>query len=95
MEPQPSALPAPPFTREALAVLFDRPSFRAFQKTGHPSHYWVPLIAACSGLRRNEIFFLRTRDVQLREGIWCLHIAAVAVSRGAPGPGTRDIPIHP
>ena len=95
MKPQPSALPAPPFTREALAILFARPYLRAFQKAGSPSHYWAPLLSVCSGIRRNEIFFLRPQDVHLRKGVWCLHIAAAAASRGMPGPCTRDIPMHP
>lgn len=95
MEPLPSALPAPPFTREALAILFAHPCFQSFQKAGHPSHYWAPLLSVCSGARRNEIFFLRPRDVHRCEGVWCLHFAAGAAHQGARGQGARDIPIHP
>ncbi len=95
MTSQPSALPAPPFTREALVILFGRPCFRSFQKAGHPSHYWAPLLSVCSGARRNEIFFLRPQDVHRREGVWCLHFAAGAASQGVKGPCARDIPVHP
>lgn len=95
MTPQPSALPAPPFTREALAILFARPCFRSFQKAGHPSHYWAPLLSVCSGARRNEIFFLRPQDVHRSEGVWCLRFAAGAASQSVKGPSARDIPVHP
>lgn len=95
MTPQPAALPAPPFTREALAILFARSCFRNFQKAGYPSHYWAPLLSVCSGARRNEIFFLKPQDVYRREGVWCLHFAAAGANQGGKGLCARDIPIHP
>lgn len=34
----------PPFTHEALEILFEKSNFKSFQKTGFMSHYWAPLI---------------------------------------------------
>lgn len=86
---------APPFTREALAILFARSNFRAFQKPGALSHYWAPLISACSGARRDELFFLTPDDIGPKHGTLVIRIKAVSPSRGGPGTPARDIPVHP
>lgn len=85
----------PPFTREALALLFERRNFKSFQKDGYPSHYWAPLLSVCSGMRRNEIFFLTPDDVLQQEGIWLVRIRASEARPGALGSASRDIPLHP
>jgi len=85
----------PPFTPEALALLFARENFRAFQKAGFLSHYWAPLISVCSGTTRDEIFLLTANDVRQRHGLWIMHVAARAPWNGRPGTVARDIPVHP
>jgi len=85
----------PPVTREALERVFERANFKAFQQPSFLSHYWAPLISACSGTRRNEIFFLSPDDIGEKDGIGILHIKASAASRTGSGLPSRDIPIHP
>jgi hypothetical protein len=81
----------PPFTREALALLFDRDNFQAFQKPGFPSHYWAPLLAACCGATRNEVFFLFPDDLVMRKDLLQLRFRRVG-TEDAP---VREVPLHP
>jgi len=89
----------PPFTAEALDILFEKANFKSFQKTGFMSHYWAPLISACSGTRRNEIFYLTPDDVLQHYGIWVVQIRAnglqVATATATATTATRAVPIHP
>jgi hypothetical protein len=86
---------APPFSCEALNILFAQTTFKAFQKPGFMSHYWAPLLSVCSGTGRDDIFFLSPDDIRQQDGIWFMQIrvknAQVAVSR----PPIRCIPVHP
>jgi len=94
--PMPVSPAAPPSTRAALAVLFERSNFHAFQKPGAPSHYWAPLISACAGARRDEIFFLTPDDIQVIEGAYFFRLRAAAGSRhGGPAAPVRLVPVHP
>ncbi|WP_310599349.1 hypothetical protein [Desulfobulbus sp.] len=86
---------SPPFTRNALAVLFERSNFEAFQQPGAPSHYWAPLISACSGARRDEIFFLTPDDIRPFDGTYFFLIKATSPGPGRPGIAARSIPLHP
>lgn len=95
MQPMLTTPTVPPFTREALKRVFARANFKAFQRPGFLSHYWAPLVSACSGSRRNEIFFLRPEDVGEKYGIGILHIKAHAANRTGSGLPSRDIPLHP
>jgi len=81
----------PPFTPEALTLLFRQENFLAFQKPGFPSHYWAPLLAACCGASRNEVFFLVPDDLIQKQGVWCLNLRRLG-DANAP---TRTIPLHP
>ncbi len=85
----------PPFTREALELLFEKSNFKSFQKTGYLSHYWAPLLSVCSGARRNDIFYLTPNDVVLKHEIWVIHIAPHGAKNQTQGLVARDIPIHP
>ena len=80
-----------PFTPEALALLFRQDTFLAFQKPGLPSHYWAPLLAACCGASRNEVFFLLPTDLMQEQGVWSLTLRKL----GSPAAPTRKIPLHP
>ncbi len=81
----------PPFTPEALALLFARDNFLRFHKPGFPSHYWAPLLAACCGASRNEIFFLYPQDMMQDQELWILCLRSLG-SKEAP---TRKVPLHP
>ena len=81
----------PPFTRDALALLFAGDNFQAFQKTGFPSHYWAPLLAAAAGASRNEVFFLRPEDCLMYQDDWWLRLR----SSDEPGAPMREVPLHP
>ena len=85
----------PPFTREALEIVFEKSNFKSFQKTGYRSHYWAPLISACSGTRRNDILYLTPDDVLQQDGIWFMRIKAHDAKTVGSGSVIRDIPIHP
>ncbi|MDD2466528.1 MAG: hypothetical protein PHI97_21230 [Desulfobulbus sp.] len=80
----------PPFTHDALALLFARDNFLAFQKPGFASHYWAPLLAACCGASRNEIFFLYPDDLVQQQGEWCLCLRSV----GSKEAQVRQVPLH-
>jgi len=81
----------PAFTPETLALLFARDNFLAFQKPGFPSHYWAPLLAACCGASRNEVFFLSPEDLVQQQDLWFLCLRSLG-SREAP---MRQVPLHP
>ena len=81
----------PPFTPEALALLFARDNFLAFQQPGFPSHYWAPLLAVCCGASRNEVFFLYPEDLRSEQEQWFLCLRSIG-SKEAP---VRRVPIHP
>ncbi|WP_306547601.1 hypothetical protein [Desulfobulbus sp.] len=83
----------PPFTAEALDILFEKSNFKSFQKTGFMSHYWAPLVSACTGTRRNEIFHLMPDDVLQHYGIWVVQIRANGLK--AATTAARAVPIHP
>ena len=89
----------PPFTAEALDILFEKANFKAFQKTGFMSHYWAPLVSACTGTRRNEIFYLMPDDVLQHYGIWVVQIRAnglkAATATATATTAARAVPIHP
>lgn len=81
----------PPFTPDALALLFASDNFRTFQKAGLPSHYWAPLLAAAAGASRNEAFFLRPADFIQDQQQWWLRLR----SADEPGALSREVPLHP
>ncbi len=88
----------PPFTAEALDILFEKANFKAFQKTGFMSHYWAPLVSACTGTRRDEIFYLMPDDVLQHYGIWVVQIRANGLKAAGAATATtaaRAVPIHP
>ena len=95
MNPMSTPQTTPPFTPEALEILFARTHFKAFQKPGFPSHYWAPLVSACSGTRRDEIFRLTPDDVAQRHGIWVIQIRPHGSQAATSGAAGRTVPIHP
>ena len=80
------------FTREDLAALFAPDHFQP--QPGKPSRYWIPLIAAYTGARLEEICQLRTEDIQHINGIPCIDINDDGDKRLKNQSAARRIPIH-
>lgn len=83
-----------PFTKPELQHLFKRDNFARFQREGCPSHYWIPLLAAWTGARRGELFYLTPDDIKEKSGIWVIQITAERGKRVKTAFSIRDIPIH-
>ena len=95
----------PAFTAEDVQRLFQHPLWQGnlrrnkwrlagphIDKTGH---YWLPLIAAMTGARREEIAALKVDDIEVIDGIPALHIRANANRGLKTSTSTRTIPLHP
>ena len=64
-----------PFDLEDMRRLFESPFMRE-RRYWYPAQYWVPHIAAFTGMRLNEICQLLTSDVfQEPGGVWMLNLA--------------------
>jgi len=81
------------FTSADLAALFTPEHFKLV--AGKPSRYWVPLIAAYTGMRLEEICQLRTQDIQHPDGIPCIDINNDGDKQLKNKTAARTIPIHP
>ncbi|MBK1634741.1 hypothetical protein CKO19_03215 [Rhodovulum adriaticum] len=73
-----------PFTRDEIQALFESPLWTGCQGPSRrrvpgnriipDGRYWVPLICALSGARREEIAGMTTSDIKNVEGTWCFDI---------------------
>lgn len=59
------------------------------------AHYWIPLIAAYTGARREEIAGLHAADVQEHGGIWCFKFEENVERSVKTDASGRLVPIHP
>lgn len=64
-------------------------------KDTQPERFWVPLIAAYSGMRVNEISQLYLSDIQEIDKIWCFSVTDNKDKRLKNLSSRRIIPIHP
>lgn len=81
-----------PFTTSELVDIFDNlPRDKTM-----PCHYWVPLIALYSGMRRSEIFFRTVDDIKRdKDGVWYIDINRIpGVKETKNKSAIRCIPIH-
>lgn len=69
-----------------IAIIFD--SIRDF--TG--AKYWLPRIAAYSGMRMEEIAQLTAKDIQQIDNVWCFIVGANGRVKTASS--IRNVPIH-
>lgn len=60
-----------------------------------PERYYVPLVAAFSGMRLNEICQLYVADVKQVDGVWCFDINDDGGKRLKNKSSRRVIPVHP
>ena len=92
------------FTAEDVQMIFHNPMWMGHKTKKVRSvpgcrlikdgKYWVPIIAALSGLRREEIAALRTSEVVLIDGIYCFDIKENE-NRGLKNiQSERQIPLH-
>jgi integrase len=95
----------PPFTTGDLQTLFRLPIWTGTtsgednDNNGgviiHDARYWVPLIAAYHGARREEICGLQLDDITEFQGIWGIKFTPTDV-RGLKTPASkRRVPLHP
>ncbi|GEM_PF-266274 len=88
------------FSQTDLAAIFNAPGYR--QDTfKNPWMFWVPLLLAYTGARREEICQLYIDDVREVDGVWVLDINDNPNSRGEKDKHVKNansirlIPIHP
>ena len=62
-----------------------------------PWQYWIPIIAALSGMRREELSQLRRCDIVSVDGIWCFRVTADSKAglKVKTESSSRKVPIHP
>lgn len=92
------------FTAEEAQAVFQNPlwtgCFSEHRRRRPGTHvfkdaqFWVPLIAALSGARREEIAGLVPEDVREIDGIWCFDIRPNALRGVKTDNATRIVPVH-
>lgn len=93
------------FTDDELRRLFTSPVYAGFAhakarfKPGdrmlRDARFYVPLIAAYSGMRLEEICQLRCADIEVCEGVECMIVRRGDGQRIKTGNARRAVPIHP
>ncbi|MBE0548562.1 MAG: site-specific integrase [Rubrivivax sp.] len=87
-----------PFEEHELQLLFNSPLYtQGYRPSGQAreASYWLPLMGAFTGARREEIAQLRVADVQRVDGSWCLKFTDQAPHQKLKTPGSlRRVPIH-
>ena len=87
------------YSRSDIQLLLSSPLYadRDFQASGGAtkSWWWLILLALYSGARCGELAQLTVRDIQLKEGVWCLSINDEGDKRVKTSAGIRHCPIHP
>ena len=83
------------FTQSELELILGESLPAEAQKKGRPERYWVPMIAAYSGARLNEICQLDVDDILKQDGIWVMDIQQNAVDKSVKTKaGNRLVPLH-
>lgn len=77
---------------EDLQTLFDEKHF--IQNDERPSRYWIPIIAAYSGMRMEEIAQLTRSDLQVIEGVLCFNINDDGDKKLKTLNSARIVPVH-
>ena len=94
-----------PFSRDDLRRIFAGPVWQGCQSAGRRTRpgdlvikdalYWLPLIAAYTGARREEIAGLAPEDIVTEDGIAAFHFRPTEIRRLKNRPSQRKVPIHP
>lgn len=89
---KPGSVSWEPFSGVDLCKIFDA---HIPLNVAWPSHYWVPLIALFTGMRRSEIFYRVADDIQQdRDGVWYIDIHRRNGARTKNKASVRKLPIH-
>lgn len=93
-----------PFTKKDVQDIFENPLWIGCvskvrrrtpgEKIIRDGRYWVPLVAALTGARREEIAGLSAQEVVEVDGIWCLQITENENRRLKNMQSERHVPIH-
>lgn len=93
------------FTDEHIRKIFQAPTWQGCASSTRrhrrgseiikDAHYWIPLIAAYTGARREEVAGLQVRDVQEHDGIWCFKFEENSERGVKSDTSDRLVPIHP
>lgn len=81
-----------PFSKDDLKVIFAVDHVNLNKSCA--SHFWVPLIALYSGMRRSEIFFRTVSDIKRDEGVWYFDVNREHGAHTKNESSVRKIPIH-
>ncbi|MEO5805073.1 site-specific integrase [Devosia sp.] len=91
------------FTLEEIKVLFASPVWQGCQSWGRRKFpgkfimrdwcYWVPLLGAYTGMRREEICALKIQDFEKVDGIWIINLRKAKERYKTPG-SSRYVPVH-
>ncbi|PZO19970.1 MAG: hypothetical protein DCF26_04500 [Burkholderiales bacterium] len=92
-----------PFSVVELQLIFGQPQFvnghgRHAQGNGRcdPFEYWLPVMAACQGIRLKEGAQLHLADVRQVNGVWCLDINEATADKSLKNAqSARIVPLHP
>lgn len=94
----------PPFTRDDVAAIFNGAIWRGSASTSSRTKpgeiivrdglFWIPLIAAYSGARREEIAGLLRDEIIQEEGVWAFSIKNNKLRRIKNKQSRRKVPIH-
>lgn len=96
----------PPFTLDQMRAILNANAFvgaessRDYSRPGsfkfRDWHFWIPLIAAFTGARLNELAQLRVDDIRQDDGIWVFDISDEAEEASLKTKQSkRRIPVHP
>lgn len=85
----------PTFTPKQLATVFGSPAFNQYKFYKKAGEFWVPLMAAYTGARLNELVGLEVADVIRYDGFNYLYIRPNGLRMLKNKTSTRLIPLHP
>jgi integrase len=82
-----------PFTPNELKAIFSAEKMLQ-HKRSNSAAFWIPMLSLWTGARLNELCQLHTADIQTRDGIACIVIAAGDGKRLKTAHSQRIIPLH-
>lgn len=93
------------FTSEHIASIFQAPVWQGCHNVARRHKagphilrdglYWLPLVAAYTGARREEIAGLDAKDLREVDGVWCFDIRENDHRGVKTDASTRLVPVHP
>lgn len=83
-----------PWSKAELAILFAKSNFQNFIEPHSRTHYWIPIVAAFTGARRSELFYLTPEDICKKFGLWTIDINANGTKVLKNSGAVRLIPVH-